>query len=50
MVLLLLHVVRVDNSFRGLGIIGVFKNLTSELCEGSSWADLGGWNRSESIP
>jgi len=41
MVLLLLHVVRVDNSFRGLGIIAVFENLTSELCEGSGWG--GSW-------
>jgi len=43
--MVLLHV---DDSYRGLGIIGVFKNLTQEWCEGSRWGDLGGWNRSES--
>jgi len=46
---LLLHVIRADDSFGGLGIIGVVKNFTSELCEGSGWGELGTWNRSESI-
>ena len=51
MVLLLLHVIRVDESFRGLGHHWGFQNLTSELCEGAGSGDFGGqgWFRINSL-